>query len=49
MQLKKIADFEIWKSQEMKIGKKWRLVKKNFEKLDIKKNVICGKWKLEKL
>ena len=49
MQLKKNADLEIWKSQEMKIGKKWRLVKKKLEKLDIKKNVICRKWKLEKL
>ena len=28
MQLKKNADLEIWKSQEMKIGKKWVLVKK---------------------
>ena len=47
MQLKKNADLEIWKLQEMKIGKKWRLVKKKLEKLDITKNVICSKWKLE--
>ena len=47
MQLKKNADLEIWKLQEMKIGKKWRLVKKKLEKLDIKKMLFAenGNWK----
>ena len=33
MQLKKNADLEIWKLQEMKTGKKWRLEKKEIGKI----------------
>ena len=49
MKILKKGNFEKWKSRKMKIRKNVNWGKKGIGNLDIMKNYICRKWKLEKI